>query len=113
MILWCLLWFAVILPGHKRGAIALPGETQNAASISFCPLCDLLKPSPDGSTPLKPCQGGCMICFLKAGLDTPPPAIIFDNKHTLLDELPLILDLPLTDSIDAQRIIAGRAPPHA
>ncbi|MEQ9453704.1 MAG: hypothetical protein RLN76_03810 [Phycisphaeraceae bacterium] len=110
MITWCVLWFAVILPGHKRGAIALPGEAQNAANVSFCPLCDLIKTSPDGN-PLQPCSGGCLICHLKAGLNTPPPAMVFDPIIILLDDLPLILEPSQIDTIEPSHIIAGRAPP--
>ncbi|WP_428388610.1 hypothetical protein [Mucisphaera sp.] len=113
VLLWCVLWFAVILPGHKRGAIALPGETQDLRSVNVCPFCDLLKIPADTDTPLQPCSGGCLICHLKLGTAPPPAPIVYEPIFTQLDDLPLLTEASLIDQIDRHLPKLGRAPPTA
>ncbi|QDU72045.1 hypothetical protein [Mucisphaera calidilacus] len=108
-VLWCLLWFAVILPGHQRGAIALPGSPDTPAA---CPLC-LITKAANTETPLAPPAGGCMICHLKATITTPPPPVHFDPVVTRLDDLPTLESPSLVQQIDALRIRSDRAPPAA
>ena len=69
------LWLNVIVPGHTRGIVKLPGSPADAPQS--CPMCDAAK----AATPTKGTDGtkgkgdpvdGCAICFFAAHLATPP-----------------------------------------
>ena len=112
------LWLNVIVPGHSRGAVGLPGES--------CPLCPAVAVSSDSVTP-KCCDRGstpdsrdshpardpaahCSICHFAARA-TPPPVIDFTPPK------PEILAIRPTASMSAlysrppAPTYLGRAPP--
>ena len=55
----------------------------------------------------------CALCFLVAGLNLPPEAVVVDLRSWLLDELQFIERESLVASIDTITFHLGRAPPAA
>ncbi|WP_145076728.1 hypothetical protein [Poriferisphaera corsica] len=124
------LWFAVVVPGHQRGAIALPGERaargdefgagggifgDGLFSGSGCPLCVV---DENGKTegeeePYKAPTERCAICYITGVLDVP---LVIDLTPPPLWEVDY---LPLEDRESVIYIsavfspISGRAPPLA
>ena len=77
---WFALWFGVIVPGHKRGLVLLPGgqppaRTQ-AANAEPCPLASIMARSgsccPSSKSPDTPRPDGpvthCAICYLNTSV---------------------------------------------
>jgi hypothetical protein len=62
-------WLNVLVPGHQRGCVALPG----AQAVAACPLCDSATPAAHSKshTPVDR-SGTCAICFFAAHLSVPP-----------------------------------------
>jgi hypothetical protein len=103
------LWFGLVLPGHQRGIVLLPGVTPVASSSAATTLAP---PCHDSSTPAnKPISSkGCAVCFHMAMLDVP----VFINHH--FDELyaqhftqPIAPKFVL--SVEQSRTKSCRAPP--
>jgi hypothetical protein len=71
LLLFQAIWFNVIVPGHTRGIVQLPGST----SVQSCPSC-CCETSPgtnnSKSTPPANRTGNCAICFFAAHLTIPP-----------------------------------------
>ena len=91
------LWLNVIVPGHRRGEVGLPGEAcaaceQNQASVSRC--CEMErgpKRRETPATPAPPAPKGdpaqhCAICYFAARVTTPdyvdltPPPLRFAHE---------------------------------
>jgi hypothetical protein len=76
VILFQAAWLNVIVPGHTRGAVQLPGATAR------CCCCDGGGTSDGGApkrgTPVTPQQrtSNCAICFFCAHLSLPPAFVI-------------------------------------
>jgi len=96
------LWLNVIVPGHRRGTVQLPGA---------CPLCASSpvhshssgsdSPTPDSSA------ATCAICSFAAHLSLPPAIDLAPAPtrflHRLGDDIPEALHLPLLPaSFDAR-----------
>src|SRR5437016_2250439 len=70
------LWLNVIVPGHRRGMVALPGECATCQIVSRAPeIC--CKGTGSHQSHRKPTGGGdpaarCAICFFAARLTSPP-----------------------------------------
>ena len=65
------LFLNVVIPGHQRGIVQLPGAVAQAGAA--CPLCCCGQPSsqdPKNHPPAKP--GTCAICAFAAQLSVPP-----------------------------------------
>src|SRR5580700_6728923 len=68
------IWLNVIVPGHRRGIVQMPG----ASSAAICPCCCCEQPSapshPNGSKQDAPSgpAGTCAICNFAAHLSVPP-----------------------------------------
>jgi hypothetical protein len=79
LILFQAVWFNVILPGHQRGVVQLPGAS---GTPSCCCCTDGGGPGATG-TPLTPGDRAknCAICFFAAHLSLPP---VFTFDHALL-----------------------------
>ena len=99
------LWLNVILPGHTRGAITLPGY--KAESGTCCK-----HESPKKQIPTNDRASHCAVCFFAARLSMPvaidltPQELALCGKH----------DLPICEtlaSLDRQLTYLGRAPPAA
>ncbi|HEY2585569.1 MAG TPA: hypothetical protein VGI81_07390 [Tepidisphaeraceae bacterium] len=116
VLLFQTVWLNAIVPGHRRGAVALPGEE--------CAACKVTAPQPDAccpdmadETPAKPAAptskdpvAHCAICYFAAMLSTPPAVEWSPPAHRLLEisKPPVAAErpsLPLIPSYD------GRAPP--
>ncbi|MCC6578931.1 MAG: hypothetical protein IT440_00695 [Phycisphaeraceae bacterium] len=87
--MWSLLWFGMIMPGHTRGSIRVPGAERTPTIGSARSCCSRMgQPKPVQDT--RPVDskgdsgenspgnsggpGKCAICYLVATLDVPPPA---------------------------------------
>jgi len=101
------LWLNVLVPGHQRGCIQVPG----AQAVASCPLCEPHS-SPVDSKSHAPIDrsGTCAICFFAAHLSV-PPRIDFT--------LPPLQLLGLVEAQTARNLVArlvqvpfdGRGPP--
>jgi len=61
-------WLNVVIPGHTRGVVQLPG----GRTVECCPFC---KPISSGDSSDKPKPGPpatCAICFFAAHMSVPP-----------------------------------------
>lgn len=116
VLLWFAAWMVVVIPGHTRGIVKLPGaeQAQQADTASCC------KPKPaccdtehEGDCPDRPSDPAkhCAICFLKARLSDPPPVILYTPYLGELDELAFHLESSLADDLAAPAGLRGRAPP--
>src|SRR4051812_14093570 len=111
LLLFQALWLNVILPGHTRGIITLPGTDRAEQTSSCC-----AKPNPihakDAPGKPAPKPAACAVCFFAArlslpdGIDLTPPAL----GLIALSDIPLSRQLahaPLPLPFD------GRGPPLA
>ena len=117
LLLFQALWLNVIVPGHTRGVITLPGfepaprQAQASASHGCCS-----SPSPsDPSDDPQPGDGraaNCAICFFAARLTLPPAIDLTPAPLTLLE----IRNFPRAQaliSLDPIPTYLGRGPPLA
>jgi len=127
-ILWLALWFGVIVPGHKRGLVLLPGgpggndtAPVNTQTGEPCPLakymattgtcCPSSQPA-DSSNPDSPALPvtHCAICYLTGVLDVPPAPDLAPQPLELVQlrawPTPLVI---LSDA--TVHTHPGRAPP--
>lgn len=116
MLLWAVLFFGVVVPGHQRGAVTVPDGTRASdggeASRPYCPLCIAVTtgdPSSPG-TPSDPARR-CAICHLAGVIDAPTGLVFAVPQLRLLPELLPVTRDALVASLDASRIHLGRAPP--
>ena len=82
LLIFQVLWLNVVVPGHRRGIVPVPGEARQNTVV--CPLCAARasastassRPSKSGS----PCNAPehCAICFFAAHLTLPP---VVDLNH--------------------------------
>lgn len=123
MLFWVLLWFGVIVPGHTRGMLRLPGsesvELDGAREATNGPTCSIDASLPsccqqpgsptnnDRKTP--PLGTKCAICHMAANLDAPPAPVAIVELHRIA--------LPLSDRVShlyalaALSDVLGRGPP--
>jgi len=121
MLLWVAAWFGVVLPGHDRGRVKLPGFADQtagqgaAARAAACPLC--VTSSPDsagadsqGQDPLPAGGSCCAICQFTATLSV-PPVFAFDPPDSyLIDEL-AVTPLPGVGETRGVAAVRSRGPP--
>ncbi len=123
-VIWLALWFGVIVPGHKRGLVLLPGGTpppvtQNQ-NTEPCPLAQMMAasgtccPSSSPRTPSSPSApvSHCAVCYLTGVLDVPPPPDFAPRPLELLQILPRPKPITVA-SASTTHIYLGRAPPTA
>ena len=72
-------WFNVVVPGHRRGAVALPAEQCAAQSCAMDACCPEM--AGDATAPRKaPASGDpaahCAICQFATALFTPPAGLV-------------------------------------
>ncbi|HWE01650.1 MAG TPA: hypothetical protein VG326_04510 [Tepidisphaeraceae bacterium] len=111
MLAFQFLWLNVIVPGHRRGIVALPGDHCRAceqwavASTKSCPA-DSKSPQRDSKDP----AGHCAICFFAARVS---PAVTYDFTHPPLRLIAVVQDDSALIAVDPHLILAyhGRAPP--
>jgi hypothetical protein len=116
------LWFGVIVPGHRRGIVPLPGyeaadsccssppTEQSDSRPSCCPTDDEASPasSPD-DRPDDPVKR-CAICYIVAMLNVPPAIDFVDPPSALLQYLPALKNTTFFTVASLLRF-HGRAPP--
>lgn len=111
---WVVAFFVVIVPGHRRGVIELPGhqtDSDSAVYAGFCPLCVMIPVGNSGDPPPADAPVNCAICFLKANLDTPPQVVL---PPVFFEQMDYLLNSPVSVtviSVAPQFWIRGRAPP--
>ena len=107
---WLLFWLGVVVPGHQRGIIPLPGATPAAlgdgASSHEAPCCALRH----GQKPC-PLQRSCAICDdFVATLSTPPPVIQLEPLAQRTERMAPAVAV-VYRAIDPLQVSRGRAPP--
>ncbi|QQE11651.1 hypothetical protein JD969_19550 [Planctomycetota bacterium] len=116
------LWFAVIVPGHQRGAIALPGEKAvrgdevGAGSGFFggssCPLCVFdEEEGASGDEPTKAPTERCAICYITGVLDVPLVVDLTPPPLWLVDDLPYQVAVEEVYVSEVVNEVRGRGPP--
>ena len=77
VIAWTILWFAVIVPGHQRGAILLPGSagagsspTDQSPQVRLPSCCATQETKGKNPVPA-PLRSGCAVCD-QVAKTTPP-----------------------------------------
>lgn len=107
--LYLLLWFGVVVPGHRRGIVTIgPPDPAQTCSCCQCPDC-AGTPSKPSDTP--PSQAShCAICDFAAHLTLPPTFDFTLPPLGLLDRLP---DPVIADLVSRFVLIPfdGRGPP--
>lgn len=122
VLLWFAGWLVVVMPGHTRGIVKLPGSDAPAPRSACCDpepnCCDpdpsCCDPAPgdgdDAPTPVDPAKH-CAICFLKANLTDPPPVTLYTPFLGELDELAYLVESSDRDALATPQRVRGRAPP--
>ncbi|MFK7790537.1 MAG: hypothetical protein AB8C95_13720 [Phycisphaeraceae bacterium] len=119
ILVWFSGWLLMVMPGHKRGIVTLPGaeieQAQAEASSSCCEpkpsCCDL--PTGDCEEPPKPIDPAkhCAICFLKSHMTDPPAVVLYTPYLGELDELAYLIESSILDELTSSTLMRGRAPP--
>lgn len=108
VLLWAAWWLSVFMPGHQRGAVKVAG----ADEATTCANC----PAPVKSDPSQPpveSSACCAVCFLVAGLNTPPVVDLSVPALGLLDELSPLTVVAQRTSAPTLAVLFGRAPPFS
>ena len=92
------LWFGMLVPVHQRGQMKLPGSVRAAEPASNCSrasdpasACHKQKQG-TGKDDAPGRAGDCAVCHFIAGLQAPPPTVVYETRLGLLEVLPV--DLP-------------------
>lgn len=126
VLVWFSGWLLMVIPGHKRGIVTLPGAAiERVASIddaSCCEASSCCDPEPTSCCdvsagdcdskprPIDPAKH-CAICFLKSHM-TDPPAVVFYTPYLgELDELVYLIESSILDELASPKQLRGRAPP--
>lgn len=109
------LWLNVIVPGHQRGVVALPGEScatceqAQASSDDCCPMEAKSKPqkapAPKGDPALH-----CAICYFAARV-TPPETIDLTPPPLRFAHVAPVPEADICTSVATTLTYEGRAPP--
>jgi hypothetical protein len=114
------LWLNVVVPGHTRGSVALPGERcpscERCAADPISPCCDMPEGQPVAShphsVPHRDPARHCAICYFAARLSLP---VVFDFTHPPLGLLGAAAPQPAGHIVSIPFVATydGRAPPQA
>ncbi|MEM9345692.1 MAG: hypothetical protein AAGB26_03640 [Planctomycetota bacterium] len=115
VLLWFSGWLLLVMPGHKRGIVTLPGaEIEHAQAESCCnpqpSCCELCPGGCEAPGPVDPAKH-CAICFLKSHLTDPPAIVLYTPYLGELDELAYLIESSILESLATLAGIRGRAPP--
>lgn len=117
VLVWFSGWLLMVMPGHKRGIVKLPGAEieQRAASrdASCCepkPSCCDTAAEDETPSPIDPAKH-CAICFLKSHLTDPPALTLYTPYLGELDELAYLIESSVLDEVATPKRMRGRAPP--
>lgn len=112
------VWLNAIVPGHRRGVVALPGEScglcQEAASTerACCTHHVSSRPAPKDDPGKGDPAKHCAICYFAARLCTPPVVDLTPPPLRLVGQLPFP-NPQSRDSVDFIPTYYGRGPPTA
>jgi hypothetical protein len=111
LILFQLLWLNVILPGHTRGSITIPGSKPSCGQVSNSGSgCCSAKAKQKSESPTPEQKSRCAFCYFAMGMSTPP---VVEFNHQLFGLLTL-LPIPPPEVAESPCIVLpyhGRAPP--
>ncbi|MFI4859096.1 MAG: hypothetical protein ACIAXF_00300 [Phycisphaerales bacterium JB063] len=115
VLLWFALWMGVVMPGHTRGVVRLPGMADTQDAPSCCcntdSTCDL--GAQDEDAPADPAKC-CAVCYFNATLNTPPPLTFYTPYLGQLDEIEYAAcEAVAPHQCRAPRQYRGRPPPSA
>ena len=112
LLLFEALWLNVVVPGHQRGVVPLPGERCVACASPKDTCC------PDAGERREPARSKpvdraahCAICYFAARL-SPPPVIDFTPPRPQLVGLAQVPPPAARPTIPFLPTYDGRAPPH-
>ena len=114
VLIWFASWLMLVMPGHKRGIVQVPGgDAQEIASACSEPQPSCCDPAESPQSPPRPGDPAqhCAICFLKAHLTDAPPATFYTPFLGELDELAFLIEDSVADEQAAPDRVRGRAPP--
>jgi len=101
------VWLNIIVPGHTRGVVALPGT---ASPSPACCCCGGERGDASHHAPVGDPAGHCAICYFAACLFLPPPIDFAPSPRGLAE----ILDPPAprsATSVRSRLVLRDRAPP--
>lgn len=104
------LWFTVLLPGHTRGAIVLPG-TDDRSAVSSHGCCGESAPPRDPRDPMPAKRvANCAVCFFAAHLST---SLSIPPQLPLHERCGIARDSATTQAVELTVLVTylGRAPP--
>ena len=117
VLIWFSGWLLLVMPGHTRGIVALPGAELAQAQSEDQSCCEP-KPSccdldADDCEPPKPTDPAkhCAICYLKSHLTDAPPLSLYTPYLGELDELTYLLEDSSLGTLAPPDRVRGRAPP--
>lgn len=107
------LWLNVILPGHMRGVVTLPGSADQSEAGDDCGSCCATS-KPDSSQDKSPSDGNraarCAVCFFALRV-TPPPVVDLRPPAMALLEIEAPPAHATFVSYEHRLTYLGRAPP--
>ena len=122
VLVWFSGWLLLVMPGHKRGIVTLPGaEIEQTQAVSVCcdqepdccspalTCCDIAAED-EAPRPIDPAKH-CAICFLKSHLTEPPALTLYTPYLGELDEIAYLIEAAILDQLSAPDRMRGRAPP--
>jgi hypothetical protein len=109
VLLFQALWLNVILPGHRRGIVALPGSECESCRLACAPACHHSPGDSKDSVPVDP-AAHCAICHFAAMLSLPPAIEVAPTTHRFLELRPAPI-IERSASVPFPGTYDGRAPP--
>jgi hypothetical protein len=116
---WCFIllqvvWLNVVLPGHTRGVVTLPGTSvaRETASPHACCGGAARPKTNDPSSPTPRERAHCAVCFFAAHMAPPAPVVCELLPHGLVEQL-APRPSPAVVSVERPTIYLGRGPPNA
>ncbi len=106
------LWLNVILPGHTRGVVTLPGSGEQNEAVDNCGSCCTSKPdsSNDQSQSDENRAARCAVCFFAMRV-TPPPVVDLRPPAMALLDIEAPPSPAAFTSYQHRLTYLGRAPP--
>ncbi len=106
------VWLNVILPGHQRGALTLPGDVDSCNSCQTttpCPQCASGNPETK-RVPTPGDKARCALCFFAVRLTIPATVDLTAPLHGFVERL--VFPTPaVCESLFRNPTYLGRAPP--
>jgi hypothetical protein len=107
LLVFQVVWLNVVLPGHTRGVIALPGSGDSVQKSAGC----CAKDHREEKSPAKPRAGACAVCFFAARLSFPDVIDLTPPALGLVD----VVDVPRAAEVHLAPLTIpfdNRGPPH-